>query len=140
MKAAGAYLALALALCWPAWVTNGAMIGGGEQPDWTGTLWAWWCWLLLSSTLSTTTLYCSHSSAVRFRCAWRGLGLPLNVTLLSRMMNLRVTGACSASRVRIIETSSLIMKMSIRGKKPEACCSLMLGADGLDQQYPKKLT
>lgn len=42
MKAAWAYLALALVLCWPAWVTSGAMIGGGEQPDWTGTLWAWW--------------------------------------------------------------------------------------------------
>ncbi len=37
-----AYLALALALCWTAWVTPGALIGGGEEPDWTGTLWAWW--------------------------------------------------------------------------------------------------
>lgn len=41
-RSALAYLLLALALCWPAWLTPGALIGGGEQPDWTGTLWAWW--------------------------------------------------------------------------------------------------
>lgn len=36
-------LFVAFALTFPAWIGDGeTLIGGGEQPDWAGTLWAWW--------------------------------------------------------------------------------------------------
>ena len=51
--AAALLTGLAFWLSWPAWVTPEALIGGGLQPDWTGTMWAWW-WTghALSSGLS----------------------------------------------------------------------------------------
>lgn len=47
------YLAVAVALSWPAWGGPDALIGGGDQPDWTGTAWAsWWTGHALSQGLS----------------------------------------------------------------------------------------
>ena len=36
------YLAVAFAVTAPAWLSSDALIGGGDQPDWTGTAWAFW--------------------------------------------------------------------------------------------------
>ncbi|MFT5682200.1 MAG: hypothetical protein ACI8RZ_003118 [Myxococcota bacterium] len=36
------YALLALLATAPAWVSGGLLIGGGDQPDWTGTMWAYW--------------------------------------------------------------------------------------------------
>ena len=36
------YILLAFFVTWPAWADAGRIIGGGDQPDWTGTAWAYW--------------------------------------------------------------------------------------------------
>ena len=36
------YLLLAFLFCSKAWLNSGLIIGGGDQPDWTGTAWAYW--------------------------------------------------------------------------------------------------
>ena len=36
------YLLIAFIVCSPAWLHDGHLIGGGDQPDWTGTAWAYW--------------------------------------------------------------------------------------------------
>ena len=36
------YLLIAFIVCSPAWLHDGQLIGGGDQPDWTGTAWAYW--------------------------------------------------------------------------------------------------
>ena len=36
------YLLIAFIVCSPAWLNEGHLIGGGDQPDWTGTAWAYW--------------------------------------------------------------------------------------------------
>jgi hypothetical protein len=36
------YSLLALLATAPAWLSGGLLIGGGDQPDWTGTMWAYW--------------------------------------------------------------------------------------------------
>lgn len=36
------YLLVAFIVCSPAWLNEGHLIGGGDQPDWTGTAWAYW--------------------------------------------------------------------------------------------------
>jgi hypothetical protein len=36
------YLAVAFLVTAPAWLSSDALIGGGDQPDWTGTAWAFW--------------------------------------------------------------------------------------------------
>jgi len=36
------YGLLAVIATAPAWGANGLLIGGGDQPDWTGTMWAYW--------------------------------------------------------------------------------------------------
>ena len=33
---------VAFLVTYPAWVKEGLIIGGGDQPDWTGTAWAYW--------------------------------------------------------------------------------------------------
>ena len=36
------YLVLAFLVTSPAWMGSNLIIGGGDQPDWTGTAWAYW--------------------------------------------------------------------------------------------------
>ena len=36
------YLLIAFIVCSSAWLHDGQLIGGGDQPDWTGTAWAYW--------------------------------------------------------------------------------------------------
>ncbi len=36
------YLAVAVAATWEVWRARMALIGGGDQPDWTGTMWTYW--------------------------------------------------------------------------------------------------
>ncbi|MBM76185.1 MAG: hypothetical protein CMK59_12350 [Proteobacteria bacterium] len=36
------YLLLAFLFCSKAWLSSDLIIGGGDQPDWTGTAWAYW--------------------------------------------------------------------------------------------------
>jgi len=36
------YLLIAFVVCSDAWNNPGQLIGGGDQPDWTGTAWAYW--------------------------------------------------------------------------------------------------
>ena len=36
------YITLAFVATAPAWIGEGLLIGGGDQPDWTGTVWAYW--------------------------------------------------------------------------------------------------
>ena len=31
-----------LLICYRGWFGNGLILGGGDQPDWTGTAWAYW--------------------------------------------------------------------------------------------------
>ena len=38
----GIYLLLAFLICYRGWFGNGLILGGGDQPDWTGTAWAYW--------------------------------------------------------------------------------------------------
>ena len=38
----GVYLLLAFLICYRGWFGNGLILGGGDQPDWTGTAWAYW--------------------------------------------------------------------------------------------------
>ncbi|MGC6508981.1 MAG: hypothetical protein ACON4U_11220 [Myxococcota bacterium] len=37
-----AYLLMAFTVTAPAWIDPTTIIGGGDQPDWTGTAWAYW--------------------------------------------------------------------------------------------------
>ena len=48
------YLAVAVGMTWTAWLPPGQrVIGGGEQPDWTGSAWAaWWTGHALSEGLN----------------------------------------------------------------------------------------
>jgi len=47
------YTAVAFAVTAPAWLGDGLLIGGGDQPDWTGTAWAyWWTGFALTSGLN----------------------------------------------------------------------------------------
>ena len=36
------YLLTAFIVCSQGWLNEGHIIGGGDQPDWTGTAWAYW--------------------------------------------------------------------------------------------------
>jgi hypothetical protein len=36
------YAIIAFVVCSSAWLHDGHIIGGGDQPDWTGTAWAYW--------------------------------------------------------------------------------------------------
>ena len=36
------YVVLAFIATAPAWLAADRLIGGGDQPDWTGTMWAYW--------------------------------------------------------------------------------------------------
>ena len=38
----GIYLLLAFLICYRGWLGDGLILGGGDQPDWTGTAWAYW--------------------------------------------------------------------------------------------------
>lgn len=38
----GVYLLTAFAVTAPAWLGSGLLVGGGDQPDWNGTAWAYW--------------------------------------------------------------------------------------------------
>ncbi|MFT4975367.1 MAG: hypothetical protein ACI8S6_001254, partial [Myxococcota bacterium] len=42
LNVAALYLVVALGVTAPAWLGDGLLIGGGDQPDWTGTAWAYW--------------------------------------------------------------------------------------------------